>query len=177
MIFPQTDTQTQTKSPLFSFDLPADLPAVQEVDVMTFANQFDDPSVRVKIERLEHMMRQFGGVTIEPKHHFAKGLYAREIFIPKGTLLTGKIHKHEHLNIVSKGDISVLTEAGPQRIKAPFTIVSMPGTKRVGYAHEDTVWTTIHATEETDLEKIEAELIAESYEDYLAWLPVLTDKG
>lgn len=148
-----------------------------EVDVMTFANQFDDPTVRGKIEHLETMMRQFGGVEIEPRHYFAKGLYAREIFIPKGTLLTGKIHKHEHLNIISKGEISVLTESGPQRIKAPCTIVSLPGTKRVGYAHEDTVWTTIHATTETEIDKIEAELIAESYDEYLAWLPVLDHKG
>lgn len=172
-------TETQAKSPLFTFELPTYELAVpeREVDVMTFANQFDDPTVRGQIDKLEQMMRQFGGVTIEPKHHFAKGLYAREIFIPKGTLLTGKIHKSEHLNIISKGEISVLTEAGPQRIKAPFTIVSMPGTKRVGYAHEDTVWTTIHATEETDLEKIEAELIAESFDDYMAVVPALTNKG
>lgn len=170
--------ELQTETKVFinpAIELDDALPA--QVDVMTFANQFDDPDVRGKIERLEGMMKQFEGVPIEPRHYFANGLYAREIFIPKGTLLTGKIHKHEHLNIISQGEISVLTEAGPQRIKAPFTIVSLPGTKRVGYAHEDTVWTTIHATTETDIEKIEAELIAESYDEYLAWLPVLESKG
>lgn len=103
-------------------------------------------------------------IKIEPKHHFSKGLYAREIFIPKGTLLTGKIHKHEHLNIISQGDISVLTEFGVQRVKAPFTLISQPGTKRLGYTNEDTVWTTIHVTSETDLEKIEEEFILTSYE-------------
>ena len=100
---------------------------------------------------------------ITPVHYFAKGLYAREIFIPKGTLLTGKIHRTEHLNIISKGDISVVTEEGTKRITAPFTMIAKPGTKRVGYAHEDTVWTTVHATDETDLEKIELELIAADY--------------
>jgi hypothetical protein len=44
-------------------------------------------------------------------------------------------------------------------------MVSRPGTKRVGYAHEDTIWTTIHATEETDMEKVEKELIAADYEE------------
>ena len=29
--------------------------------------------------------------------------YAREMFIPKGTLIIGKIHRHQHLNIISKG--------------------------------------------------------------------------
>lgn len=96
---------------------------------------------------------------IETHHHFAPGQYAREIVIPAGTLLTGKKHKTEHLNVVSKGEITVWTEDGMRRIKAPFTFVSKPGTKRVGLAHEETVWITIHATSETDLVKLEAELI------------------
>lgn len=151
---------------------------VDHVDLMAFANQFDDPSLRGKIERLEGMMRQVQTqVEIKPIHRFAKGLYAREIFIPKGTLLTGKIHKREHLNIVALGEISVLTEAGPQRIKAPCTIVSLPGTKRVGYAHEDTVWITVHATEETSVERIDDELVVDTYEQYQTWALAFEQKG
>lgn len=94
-------------------------------------------------------------------HHFSKGLYARELHIPKGTILVGKTHRFENLNIISKGEISVYTEEGVRRIVAPCTIVSPPGTKRVGYAHEDTVWTTIHATNETDIDEIENEVIVD----------------
>jgi hypothetical protein len=94
-------------------------------------------------------------------HHFSKGLYARELHIPKGTILVGKTHRFENLNIISKGEISVYTDEGIRRISAPCTIVSPPGTKRVGYAHEDTVWTSIHATNETDVDVIEKEVIAE----------------
>jgi hypothetical protein len=121
--------------------------------------------LRDKIEQLEGVMLQMKEeqIEIEPKHYFAEGLYAREITIPKGTTLTGKIHKFEHLNIISKGDISVMTEAGIKRIQAPATIISQPGTKRVGYAHEDTVWTTIHATTERDLVKLEDILVTNSY--------------
>jgi hypothetical protein len=117
-------------------------------------------TVRDKILSLEAEMHSMVQVEIQPVHYFAKGLYAREIFIPKGTLLTGKIHKSEHLNIISKGEISVVTEYGTKRIKAPFTMVSQPGTKRVGYAHEDTVWTTIHATEKTEIKDVEEDLIS-----------------
>ena len=56
----------------------------------------------------------------------------------------------------------VWTEDGMREVAAPFTMVSRPGTKRVGYALEDAVWTTVHATTETDLAKLEAELIAPS---------------
>ncbi|MGH8207873.1 MAG: hypothetical protein ACRETK_13945, partial [Steroidobacteraceae bacterium] len=114
---------------------------------------------RAQIERLERCMRECPQLTIEPVHRFAGGLYAREITIPAGTLLTGKVHRFEHLNIISEGDITVWTEDGMRRLRAPCTLVSRPGTKRVGYAHKTTVWTTIHATPLTDLEAIERELI------------------
>ena len=117
-------------------------------------------SLREKIDTLEALMLREPQVEIEPVHYFAHGLYAREITIKAGTLLTGKIHRTEHLNIVSKGRIIVWTEDGMKEVAAPFTMVSRPGTKRVGYALEDTVWTTVHATTETDLAKLEAELIA-----------------
>lgn len=123
------------------------------------------PEVRERIEDLEVAMKQSEHqIHIEPRHYFAPGLYLREITIPKGALVVGKIHKTTHVNIVSQGEISVLTENGIERIKAPCTIISKPGTKRVGYAHEDTVWTTVHATDETDLVKLESDLIAESHD-------------
>ena len=116
-------------------------------------------------------------VEIEPTHYFADGIYAREIVIPAGTLLTGKIHRTRHLNIVSKGKIAVVTEDGQKIIEAPCTFVAEAGTKRVGLALEDTVWTTIHASQETDLDKLETELIAPSFEALEADLkPLIEDK-
>jgi hypothetical protein len=97
------------------------------------------------------------------KHIFAPGCYAREMTIPKGTLIIGKIHKHAHLNIISKGCVRVATEFGPSFFEAPYTFVSEVGTKRAVYALEDVVWTTIHVTEETDLGKIEDYVIAKDY--------------
>jgi hypothetical protein len=102
---------------------------------------------REQIERLEAAILEMPQLEIKTTHYSAEGLYAREIFIPAGTLLTGKVHKCEHLNIVSKGKIVVWTEDGMKEVCAPFTMVSRPGTKRVGLAVEDTVWTTIHATD------------------------------
>lgn len=119
---------------------------------------------RKKIFALEARMREMPQVDIPLVHRFSNGLYAREIFIPKGTILVGKIHRYESLNIVSMGDITVLTEDGAKRVQAPYTVVSPPGTKRVGFANEDTVWTTIHATDETDLGKLEDDLILNEYD-------------
>lgn len=99
-------------------------------------------------------------------HHFAPGMYAREIFMPKGHVIVGKIHKHAHLSMLTKGEVSVLTERGVEHLKAPLTFTSYPGAKRVVYMHEDTVWTTFHPTDETDLEKIEDHVIAKSFEEF-----------
>jgi hypothetical protein len=122
-------------------------------------------AMREKVVRLEDEMRKHPQIEIETTHHFAPGIYAREVFIPAGSLVTGKIHRTDHINIVSKGDITVLTDEGMKRIKAPFTFVASAGTKRAGYAHEDTVWTTVHASNETDLDKLEAELISPTFEE------------
>lgn len=127
-------------------------------------------TMRQKVHAIEGEMRKFEQRELPVRHYFSQGVYARELFIPKDTLLTGKIHKYQQLNILSKGDISVLTEEGVVRVQAPFTIVSPPGTKRIAYAHEDCIWTTIHGTDETDLEKIEAHYIAESDADYLLFV-------
>jgi hypothetical protein len=94
--------------------------------------------------------------------------YAREMLIPKGTLIIGKIHRHQHLNFISKGRVKVFTEFGEKHLEAPCTFISEVGLKRAVYAEEDTLWTTVHITEfekESDLDKIEQEVIAPSYDD------------
>jgi hypothetical protein len=94
--------------------------------------------------------------------------YAREMFIPKGTLIIGKIHRHQHLNFISKGRVRVVTEFGTKYLEAPCTFVSEVGLKRAVYAEEDTLWTTVHLTEfesEAELDKIEQEVISPSYDE------------
>jgi len=125
----------------------------------------DKKTMRDKIMRLENEMRNYPPLIIEPVHRFAKGLYAREVSLKKDTLVTGKIHKQEHITIISQGEVSVLTDEGVKRVKAPFTIITKPGTKNCVYVHEDAVWTTIHATEETDIEKIETIVLASDFEE------------
>jgi len=127
---------------------------------------FETP-MREKVTKFEEAMLACPEqIHIEPVHYFAQGLYAREITIPKGTVLTGKIHLFEHINIISKGDISVLTETGVKRIKAPATIISQPGIKRVGYAHSETVWTTIHACDVKDGDEAEKLLVVDTFEEF-----------
>ena len=96
-------------------------------------------------------------------HFFAPGIYARMMFIPAGGVVVGKIHRHETMNIICKGKIAILTEEGRVVVEGPCVINSSPGIKKAGYAVEDTWWINIHATEETDLDKIETHFIAKDY--------------
>jgi hypothetical protein len=103
-------------------------------------------------------------------HKFAPGVYVREIFIPAGMLVVGKIHKHDHPNFLMSGEVLVVTEdGGREHLKAPLSMISKAGTKRIVFALQDTVWITVHATNEQDLEKIEEDVIAPSYESYEAF--------
>lgn len=98
------------------------------------------------------------------------GVYARELTIYAGHILTGYAHKYEQLNILSKGTIRVLTDDGIVEVSAPFTVVSPPGTKRIAYAVTDCVWTTILGTDLVDTDAIEDHFLIKSEEEYNEWL-------
>jgi hypothetical protein len=102
------------------------------------------------------------------EHVLVDGMYMRKLFIAKGRLLVGKIHLKECINFVEKGDISVMTETGSARVKAGFNLVSPAGIQKVGYAHEDTIFINVFRTDETDIDKIEAEIATEDYDALVA---------
>jgi hypothetical protein len=99
------------------------------------------------------------------KHWLAPGIYGREIHLPAGTVVVGKIHRHRHFNIISQGSITCYTEFGLETHTAPASFISEPGTKRVVHTHEDAIWTTIHPnpTDETDIKKLEEMFTALEY--------------
>ena len=127
-------------------------------------------SIREKVFKAEKLMLQMPQRELEVKHHFSHGIYARELFIPKDTILVGKLHKYPQLNILSMGDISVLIDEKVKRIQAPFTVVSPAGAKRIAYTHDDSIWITIHGTDETDVDAIEETFTANSEQEYIDFI-------
>lgn len=125
--------------------------------------------IRAGIIELEEKIKSMPGAMFNDcfplKHSFAEGLYVREINVPKGMLVVTKMHKYSHPVFLLKGDVSVLEEDGVKRIKAPMYFITKAGTKRVCYTHEDTVWITVHQTQEIDLEKIEEDIITKEYNE------------
>ena len=110
------------------------------------------------------------------KHYFTKGIYARELTIPAGTVMTSKLHKLPRLCIISQGDITFTSEFGTKRIRAPYTAVFPPGSKVALFTHTETVWTAIHGTDETDLEMLEDNLIAKDHDEYFDFQKLLVER-
>jgi len=125
--------------------------------------------IRQRICDLEKAMWEIPGALVGDscplKHTFAKGLYIREITMPANMLFVTKIHKFSHAAFILSGEVSILEEGGPRRVEAPASFITPPGTKRVVFTHKETVWTTVHATEKTDVKEIEEEIIAKSFDE------------
>ncbi len=142
---------------------------MNNVSVGIEINSLNHNSLRAKTFQAEAIMKTMPDARHLTKlfHHFAPGLYARELHIPAGMTLTGQIHKFKNLNILSQGTMLVSTEEGVIEVSAPFTVVSPAGTKRIAYAKTDCVWTTILATDETNVPTIERLFVTDSEDEWL----------
>ena len=102
------------------------------------------------------------------KHSFVEGIYIREMKMKQGLLLVGCIHKHSHVWFLLDGKITIATENGMKEYEGPVYIITEPGIKRAGLVSEACTFVNIHANPSNtqDLKKLEANLIAFSYEEY-----------
>ena len=100
------------------------------------------------------------------KHDFSDGLYTREIFMPKGTVVVSFIHKQNHPSFFLSGEMSVLNDKGEiNRIKAPMKVMTEIGTQRVAYMHEDCVWVCVYRTDKETIEEAEKDIYTEDYKE------------
>ena len=107
-------------------------------------------SVEDRIEQLEDILHNCEQLEIPVTHGYKEGMYTREILIKKDTVLVGKVHKHDYIDIMLSGDITVVTTTGVKRYTGYNILDGSAGRKRAGYAHEDTRWLTIHNVDEID---------------------------
>lgn len=155
----------------------ADVPAITKAisEIMVFVNN-SELAPKELIDEVERRIinnipgSEFQGrceqISFLPlKHRFTPGMYVREIFMPAGSIITTQIHKTEHPFVISKGRCLVYLnhEHTWKELAAPHTGITYPGTRRILFILEDTIWTTFHPTELTDLWEIEKHLS----EDYI----------
>ena len=102
------------------------------------------------------------------KHTFTDGIYIRQMSMKKDSFVIGKIHKHNHVWFLLTGKISVVDENNTVDHIAPCYVEAPSGSKRMIYAHEDSIWVNIHAnpTNTENLEELEDLIIAKDYEEF-----------
>ena len=66
------------------------------------------------------------------------------------------------------GHLTVATEDAIEEFIAPCYVVAKPGSKRVIYAMEDSIFVNIHKNPENikDIKKLEAEIVSLTFKDY-----------
>ena len=101
-----------------------------------------------QVYELEKILKQMHGQIPREEvtsHHFCKGIYCREYFMPAGTVAVGLKHAHESFFLLVKGTARFSTADGTvMTVTAPYMAVTQPGSKRVVYAFEDSIFLTFH---------------------------------
>lgn len=127
-------------------------------------------SIVDKIDMLERcMVDKFPVIECPVTHRFLDGIYIREIFMPKGSLVSSKIHRTRHPYVIREGVVSVWVNGGKEIVLSEgYEGITEPGTKRILYCHTDVIWTTLHLNPDNeDLEAIEERIIEKHINPYL----------
>jgi len=98
---------------------------------------------RERMERLESAIINSTETLTEDDfeyhHHFAHGVYVRELYAPAGVVLSGAVHKNSSVNMLTKGSVKVITDTGTYTMHSPATFVTDPGVKKGFLVLEDCV--------------------------------------
>ncbi len=142
---------------------PPNLGAVIRLDPEESAVALLDGIARqqVAIRKVERHLLELPQCHMATTHVVHGGMYARTIFIPAGTMLTGAEMLKDNICVVC-GDITVTTHDGAKRLTGFHVIPANSGLKRAGLAHADTWWTSIWKTDRTEVKDIEDEATNEA---------------
>lgn len=101
-------------------------------------------------------------------HHFAGGVYAKQVLIPAGYALVQHKHAHDHLSFLAAGTVEVQVDGVSQTHSGPVALTIHAGKHHGVKALTDAVWLCIHATDCEDEAEIDQVLIVPSNEDLQA---------
>jgi hypothetical protein len=115
---------------------------------------------------------EFEPIEFPLKHVFIPGFYCRQIFMPAGSRLTSQIHKTRHPYVISQGKLVIYNKGECVELEAPVTGITNPGTRRILYIKEDTIFTTFHpfstiTGEENSYSKEEKKKLVDDLEELL----------
>lgn len=103
-------------------------------------------------------------VDMDIKHHFGGGMYIKETHFKAGEWGKKHTHSFDHLSILVAGKVQLTIDNVSVEIEGPQILTVKADKVHQVLALTDATWYCCHATECTDPEKIDTELIARSHE-------------
>lgn len=98
-------------------------------------------------------------IDLHIKHFFSGREYAKQMTLPAGHYAETHEHIYDHISILAQGEVMVTIDGAPQKHLGPTAIVISANCKHRIDAITDSVWFCVHATDETDPEKVDQVLI------------------
>lgn len=108
---------------------------------------------------IQSACENFPQIDVPVEHFYSDGVYCRMMIMEPNTYLVGKTHKHNHIAVLLEGTVQVVSKYGTALFDAPYIANINIGDKRAFNSITKVKWMTIHVTNETDLEKLELELV------------------
>lgn len=101
-------------------------------------------------------------------HKFADQLYIRQMDMKAGQIVVGAIHNHLHVWFLMTGRVLINNNGNKIEHIAPCYTVSKPGSRRVIYAVEDSIFINVHKnpTNTKDIKKLEQEIVSMTPEQF-----------
>jgi quercetin dioxygenase-like cupin family protein len=92
-------------------------------------------------------------------HHFATGIYAKEMRVPAGIKGVTHVHTYDHFAFLCKGRAIVEVDGKRTEYQPGSIITIVRGKQHSVFALDDIIWFCVHATDVTDPTKIDKALI------------------
>ena len=102
------------------------------------------------------------------KHQFADQIYIRQMDLKKGQVIVGAIHNHLHAWFLLTGKVLINNNGELIEHIAPCYTVSKPGSQRLIYAMEDSIFVNIHKNPSNtqDIKELEDTIVSFTKEEY-----------
>lgn len=101
-------------------------------------------------------------------NYFADGIYLRQMEMPAETVVVGAIHNHLHAWFLLTGRVLINNNGEIIEHIAPCFTISKPGSKRLIYALEDSIFVNVHKNPSNtqDLKELEKEIVSMTMDEF-----------
>lgn len=108
-----------------------------------------------RVRDLKRISRVLPQMKLETRHFLCDGMYTRQILIPAGTAFVGRKQRKQHYFMCLAGGAWIIgPDEKPINVRAGMVLIGSTGEARIGLTYLDTVFATVHRTEQTDLDTI-----------------------